>query len=114
MIKAKTLGNIGEATAESYLRNNEYKILERNYKNKFGEIDLIAEKDGEIVFIEVKARTSAKFGLPREAVNYHKQLKIRKVAEFYLMVNKKNNNKVRFDVIEFIPQNEIIHIKNCF
>ena len=114
MINSKIIGNIGEATAENYLKNNKYRILERNYKNKIGEIDLIAEKDGEILFVEVKTSTTEKYGLPREAVNLQKQLKIRKVAEFYLLVNKKYNNKIRFDVIELNSKNEIIHIKNCF
>lgn len=113
-MNTKILGNIGEAHAEAYLKEHGYKILERNYKNKIGEIDLIAEKDKEIIFVEVKARSTEKFGTPKEAVNFHKQFKIRKVAESYLLSAKKYYSKVSFDVIEYMPDAEIVHLKNCF
>ena len=110
----KTLGSIGEAIAEAYLKKHGYKILERNYRLKIGEIDLIAEKDNGISFIEVKSRSSKKFGTAKEAVNFQKQFKIRKVAEYYLMKAKKEYFYVNFDVIECYSNVEIEHIKNCF
>ena len=110
----KILGNIGEAIAEAYLKKHGYKILERNYRLKIGEIDLIAEKDNGISFIEVKSRSSKKFGTAKEAVNFQKQFKIRKVAEYYLMKAKKEYFYVNFDVIECYSNDEIEHIKNCF
>ena len=82
--KNKYTGNIGESLAEGYLIDKGYKILARNYKNKIGEIDIIAQENDRIIFVEVKSRASAKFGYPREAVNYYKQQKIRRVAEVYL------------------------------
>lgn len=110
----KVLGNIGEAHAEAYLKKQGYKILERNYKNKIGEIDLIAEKNEEIVFVEVKSRSSNKFGMPKEAVNFQKQFKIKKVAECYLLNKNRYNSKISFDVIEYTPNKEVVHLKNCF
>ena len=62
-MNTKILGNIGEAKAEAYLKECGYKILERNYRAKFGEIDLIAEKDKVITFVEVKSRANKSFGI---------------------------------------------------
>lgn len=114
MNKAQTLGAMGEQQANQFLKQNNYKILQTNYKNKLGEIDIIATtKTGVLVFVEVKTRTTAKFGLPREAVTMHKQQKIRQVATLYLQQKHKLNQPVRFDVID-IWDNEITHIKNAF
>ena len=78
------LGIEGEEQAKVYLLDKKYKILAQNYKNKIGEIDLICKKDDTYVFVEVKARNTKKFGMPREAVNPYKQHKIRLVAEVYI------------------------------
>ncbi len=111
----KILGNKGESLAYDYLKKQGLTILERNYKNKIGEIDLICynKKDNETCFIEVKSRSSKKFGLPCEAVNFKKQQKIRKVAELYLILHKKLVSKVRFDVLEVLG-GEINYIKYAF
>lgn len=106
-------GKIGETKAVLFLKKNGYKILETNFKNKIGEIDIIAEKDAVIVFVEVKNRSTYQFGRPIEAVNLHKQNKIKKVAEIYLMIKKKYYNDVRFDVIE-VTDNDLEHIENAF
>ncbi len=109
----KVKGDAGEALAKKYLAKNGYKILQQNYRNKIGEIDLIATKKDVLVFVEVKFRTTNKFGLPREAVNYLKQNKLRKVALSYLQQNGKLNEKARFDVIDILDE-QITHIKNAF
>lgn len=109
----KVVGNLGEKLAESYLKKQKYYILEKNYKNKLGEIDIIA-KDGEtLVFIEVKTRKTTEFGLPREAVTKFKQNKIRLVATEYLKKNNSLNASCRCDVIDILDDN-ITHIKNAF
>lgn len=117
----KVIGNFGEEQAVKFLLENKYEILERNFRCKFGEIDVIA-KDGEyIVFIEVKTRKNTEYGIPAEAVNYYKQKKIIQVARYYLM-NKKYTSGIRFDVVEIIAkiQNDkpvmqsIRVIKNAF
>ena len=109
----KTFGNMGEAQAFHYLVKNDYKILETNYTTKLGEIDIIAKKDNVLVFVEVKKRTTARFGLPREAVTPFKQHKIKLVASYYLQRTKSYDNVCRFDVIEIIGE-EINHIQNAF
>ena len=83
-MKTTELGKIGEEFAANLLELQGYRILERNFRCRTGEIDLIAEKDGEISFVEVKTRRSARFGRPAEAVSTEKQRRMRKTAEFYL------------------------------
>ena len=105
-------GKDGEEKACNYLKSKKYKILEKNYRCLYGEIDIIAKYNNTLVIIEVKYRKSAKFGKGYEAVNYTKQQKIIKTLQYY--INKKNvKMPVRFDVIS-IDDNEITHIENAF
>ena len=103
----------GEVLAAEYLKYKKYKILERNYTTKIGEIDIIAQKDDTIIFVEVKQRDTKRFGLPREAVTPYKQNKVRTVASQYLLAKKFMNSKIRFDVVEILGDN-ITHIENAF
>lgn len=112
--KKRELGNIGEQTAVKYLEKNRYKILTRNFYCRQGEIDIIAVDGKEIVFIEVKTRSSNIFGRPSEAVNYYKRMHIYKSAKYFLYRHNLLNQFVRFDVIEvFIDKKRfnINHIK---
>lgn len=109
----KIKGQRGEDLSAAFLKKNGYKILCRNYRNKIGEIDIIAEKKNCIIFVEVKARSSAMFGLPSEAVDDKKQAKIRRVAEVFMLDKKYQNKEVCFDVIEVLDD-EINHIENAF
>ncbi len=106
-------GTKGELLAINYLKKIKYNIIETNYKNKLGEIDIIAKINNTIVFVEVKERETSLFGRPCEAVDYVKQNKIRNVATLYLIKNKLMDSLVRFDVIEVID-NKINHIINAF
>ena len=108
----KIHGRIGEFDASEYLKKQNYKIIDQNYKNKIGEIDIIAQKDKTIVFVEVKKRLTLQFSRPCEAVTPYKQNKIRKVAQLYLM-QKKIDLPCRFDIIEVLDE-EINHIENAF
>ena len=113
----KTLGDQGEAYAADYLRQNGYRILTRNYRTKVGEIDLIADDHGTLVFIEVKTRRSVRFGTPAEAVNYKKKQKIIQTAYWYLYEQRRENTICRFDVLEVyaIGNNwNVHHIKGAF
>lgn len=110
----KITGTWGEAQACKYLKKKKYKILAQNYSNKFGEIDIIAFKDGTTVFVEVKTKTSLEFGRPCEMVDEIKQEKIRKTATLYLITNKLIDTPVRFDVIEVLGENDINMIENAF
>lgn len=110
-------GNIGEGYAKEYLINNGYNIIKTNYSCKLGEIDIIAKNKNYIVFIEVKYRKTLSYGYPREAVNFKKQSKIRKVANMYINTHNIVNSDFRFDVIEILNlnnENVIEHIKNAF
>ncbi len=107
------VGVEGENLAKEFLIKNKYKILETNYICAIGEIDIIAKHKQTIVFVEVKTRTSTKFGLPRESVTSFKQQKIKNVATNYLVSKKLTNSLCRFDVIDIL-NGEITHIKNAF
>ena len=109
----KVQGRIGEIDAVEFLKKKGYKVLETNYTNKLGEIDIIAKDKNVIVFVEVKRRSTLMYGRPIEAVNFYKQQKIKKVAEFYLMKNNMIDVDVRFDVIEILDK-QIEHIENAF
>lgn len=103
-----------ELKAEEYLISMGYLVLERNFCNRMGEIDLIVKKDGVIRFVEVKYRTTHDFGHPLEAVGIKKQNQIRRVAMYYLMKNKLSEwTPCQFDVIAFEGE-KMIHIENAF
>jgi len=76
------IGKSGEEEAINFLKRNKYKILNRNFKTKFGEIDIIAKKNGEIVFIEVKTRNTTLFGYPEEAIDKRKINHIQKIGKY--------------------------------
>lgn len=109
----KLLGAKGELIAAVYLKKNGFKILKTNYKTKFGEADIIATKNDVIVFVEVKTRTSFKYGIPCEAVNYAKQNKYRDIANFYLKSNGLEDVEFSFAVVEVIGEN-VNFIENAF
>jgi putative endonuclease len=93
------LGKRGETAAADYLSRHGYKILERNYRCKIGEIDIVAEKDGRLLFIEIKTRSSDHFGLPEESVHAVKQKKILRTAEWYLKDHDAMDKPVGFEVL---------------
>jgi len=94
-----TLGQRGEMAAWRFLIREGYKILDKNYQCKLGEIDVVAEQGGRIRFIEIKTRTSNRFGSPEEAVHPIKQKKLSQLASFYLKGNQKTDSPVSFDVV---------------
>ena len=111
-------GKQGERVALKYLCRHEYKIVDKNYYSRWGEIDIIAydKKEKELVFIEVKSRGSDKYGLPENAVDENKLERLFRTAETYLLKNYYEGN-YRFDclAIEFnyrIRLAKIKHYKN--
>lgn len=111
------LGNSGELAAVDYLRKSGYEILDRNFRCKSGEIDIIAKNKKLLVFVEVKTRSSKVYGTPAEAVTYAKQQKIINTALHYLNFTNLNNIEIRFDVIEILYSRQGIqynHIINAF
>ena len=113
----KRLGTKGEELAEQYLKNKGFEILERNYRYKRKEIDLIARDRNTIVFVEVKTGKSKKFGQPWEKVDWRKQKRIIEVAQAFLCENNFLDCDFRFDVLAIDlekKENRINHIENAF
>ena len=93
------LGKQGEELARAHLQKQGYRILEQNFRTRLGEIDLVAEDNGTLVFVEVKARSGRTYGSPFDAITYAKRVQISKVALEYLGRNNKHENPARFDVV---------------
>lgn len=111
----KEKGEVGENIASKYLLSKGAQILERNYRIKSGEIDIIAKLDNELVFIEVKSRTNKKYGYPCESVNYKKINKITNTAKYYILKNNLYDIPIRFDVVEiYFSDRKLNHIVNAF
>lgn len=110
-------GKKGEDIAVACLQKKGYRIIERNYRCLYGEIDIIAMDAGEIIFVEVKSRKSDQFGSPEEAVGIIKQRKISKAALTYLQEQGLADHNARFDIVtvRFMPQgNRVKIIKGAF
>lgn len=100
----KNVGDIGENYAADLLTNSGFQVIERNYRTKTGEIDIIAIKDGVLHFVEVKTRNGDKYGYPSEAVTEVKKQRIRRAAEQYLQGRRMQWNKLSFDVYEIMTE----------
>ena len=110
------LGKRGEEIAAKFLKKTGVKILQRNYRCRYGEIDIVAQDKDSLVFIEVKTRTSTNFGTPAMAVDKRKQLQIARAAQQYLADKKQHATPARFDVIAILinEHEQVEHIKNAF
>lgn len=112
------LGRWGEDEAVSYLLRRGMKIIARNYRAPVGEIDIIAREKKQLVFVEVKARSSQNFGTPQEAVGVRKQRQIIRTAQWFLSENKTVKLQPRFDVIAVMPgkngKAQIEHLPDAF
>lgn len=109
----REVGNAGERIAAAFLERSGCKILERNFRRPTGEIDLIARDGKAVVFVEVKRRSSLRYGHPAEAVNRAKQLHILRTGLLYLAEKGLDDVPVRFDVVEVLPD-DVRHIKAAF
>ena len=118
MTRQKNLGNFGEDCAAKFLEEQGYTIVARNFRIRSAEIDIIAKIAGTIVFVEVKARSNTRHGLPSEAVTIRKQKKIIEAAGVFLQDENFCDCACRFDVIEIFLDGErveeINHIENAF
>lgn len=110
-------GKEGEQIAENYLKKKGYRLVERNYRCRGGELDLIALDRRVIVFVEVKTRSDDRFGIPFESVDNRKQRRMIKAALLFLSQHRLHNRDARFDVvgISFEGQQPVVeHIQNAF
>jgi len=95
----QSTGKIGEDLSASYLQKQGYRILARNYKARYGEIDIVAVKDAVLVFIEVKTRSDDSFGAPEEAVTPRKLREVVQTAEYFKLAHADLPDAMRIDVI---------------
>ena len=117
MKSRRAIGDSGERDAVLFLRRQGFAILDRNYTFNHGEIDVVAKDGDDLVFVEVKLRRAARFGLPEEGVTPAKQELIRRTAEGYVQEKKLNNVSCRFDVVAINVEKGIkkfVHYKNAF
>ncbi len=117
MAKHNETGSNGEKIAENFLQTKGYSILHRNWKHEKKEVDLVAEQDGLLVFVEVKTRSAAYFGYPEDAVGPAKQDYLKTAAEEFLY-RYPQYQRIRFDIISIITQHdrikEIVHFEDAF
>jgi len=118
--RRKQTGDLGEELAVHYLEQLGYLIKERNWRCRSGEIDLIARLGDQLIFVEVRTRSSSsRFGTAAESVSYRKQNKVRQTAQVYLTMSAIANTPIRFDVITVMlnkdnSAKQIDHYKNAF
>lgn len=114
------VGRRAEESAADYLRRSGYRILERNVRARFGEIDLVARQGQVLCFVEVKARSSTRFGWPEEAVTFRKRQKLIRLAQWYLRRHRAwQGLPVRFDILSILTGPDLLPartrlIKNAF
>jgi putative endonuclease len=115
-VKTQATGQWGEEIAAHYLENKGYSILRRNFHTAHGEIDIVARKEAELIFVEVKTRSSHDFAYPEDSVTLRKQAAMLFAAEEYLRVQPESVESWQFDVIaiERRPggKPEIFHFEN--
>lgn len=112
MYQRHIIGKYGEDVAVRFLEQKGYKIIERNFSCRQGELDIIARNNEYIVFVEVKTRSNFLYGTPIDAVGKNKQKHIYKVAKYYLHIHRLENHFVRFDVIEVFVDRGIAKVNH--
>lgn len=115
--KKGSLGKRGEDIAAEYLAERHYEILQRNFRYRRREIDIVARKNGVLVFVEVKTRASVAFGEPEEAVDVRKRQILKRVAAAYLSRYGRNDCPCRFDIVGVLIRNggwSVRHTEDIF
>lgn len=111
------LGNWGERKASAFLEEKGFEIIEKNYRHRHAEIDLIVRKDKMLIFVEVKTRTGTAFGMPEEFVNVTKARLIMAAAEHYIY-DKDWRFDIRFDIVSILilpnGKTDIRHVEDAF
>ncbi len=113
LINRIAIGHRAETKAVAYLRRRGYRIVKRNYRCKFGEIDIIAEQGGMLVFVEVRSRRHRRFGLASDTVGITKQKQIMRVAQYYISTQTMKKRPCRFDVIGYTNE-QVVLIRDAF
>jgi putative endonuclease len=116
-LSKRSAGAWGEELALRYLTEKGYELVERNYRTRFGELDLILRHGNTIVFAEVKLRRGTGFGSPLDAITTRKQATIRSLAERYLAKHEMDFDTVRFDVVGILVSQgtpRLVHVPDAF
>lgn len=110
------VGRLGEGKSSKYLQKKGYKIIDRNFRHGYGEIDIVAVKDNVLIFIEVKTRKSVNFGSPIESITKRKLSVLKRTIEYYKKLHPNTPEEMRFDVISVVlggGQEKIEHLENA-
>lgn len=107
-------GRNAELAAARWYRNFGYRVVATNWRCRHGEIDLIVALGDTVVFVEVKARSTSRFGTGAEAVDWRKQRKVRAVARYWLIDQKQHYPELRFDVVDVDGRGNLQVIQDCF
>ena len=110
-------GEMGERVAARWLRSRGWRVLQRRFRNGHRDIDLVAERDGMVAFVEVKARHSVQFGDPVEAVHWRKRRELARSAAVWIDRHGRPTDSYRFDVIAVLMEGNSVrikHIENAF
>jgi putative endonuclease len=113
----RSFGRVGEQLAAGHYRKQGFTILDRNYRCKEGEIDIVAARGGLVVFCEVKCRHSSHWGEPSEAVGWRKQQRLRRLAAAWLADRRPSGRELRFDVVSVLMRDgvpEVTQITDAF
>jgi len=117
MSSNKATGALGEQLASQYLTNHGYHIIERNANSRWGELDIVAEKNNRVIFIEVKTRTDLRMGRPYEAVGRGKLRRLYRTIQHYILIHNLEKKKFQLDVIGIVlnqdkSDQELKHYEN--
>jgi putative endonuclease len=114
MVDKKKIGAFGEDIAADFLIRRGYKIIDRHFQTRMGEIDIIAKNNSQIIFVEVKTRTGRNFGLPEEAINREKKIKLIETARWYLAISGIEIENYRIDsiAVEVDKTNKKVRIRH--
>ena len=113
----QAFGELGERIAERWLRRRGWRVLQRRFRNGHRDIDLVVERDGTVVFVEVKARKGAEFGGPVQAVNHRKRKQLERSAMVWIDRHGRDMESYRFDVVGVLVDGaavRVCHVENAF
>ncbi len=116
-VDRRGFGNQGEGAAAQFLERRGYAICARNFRCRYGELDVVAEKDGTICFVEVRMRSSAIWGDPSHTISWSKQRRVVKAALHYLLAHGMKGKMIRFDVVSIVGRGgaaAVEHLPNAF
>ena len=115
MILTRLIGDKGEQIAARAYKAKGYKVIARNFRCKFGELDIVLKKGENVVIAEVKTRKNENFAKAREFVDYNKQKRIKTTAKIFMQQNNLMDNIIRFDVVEVYTETKTVNIiENAF